>query len=334
MHPIRPAIVVICLSVVSTIASAETLSEILNHVATRCRAYSTIDCKWKVESKFEESFAKQRNADPFGDDVAAVDSKQQFPATIMWMGSFQSDESKLRLSYNWPVWFFPDRRLRLRPRIVVSDGTEARSLDTYDSHSQSIWTKSQNPVNVGFDHHLIPLLTQFRAYQYPIASLFPPEAKDVKIDHEVWDGHECLVLRRSSSGGSREFTVWLDPESDYSVRRYTSTRAGVIEHDIRIQLTKRDGFWIPERWQWFDYWNASGELCAVHSAVLLEISVNQPINDALFELSFPRGTTVSDQRVVPNRELLIGSGGREFEITTRQLAKAGSSEALLKELDK
>ncbi len=338
MFQLRHAVIAICLGSVSTAVCAETLNDILERVATRSKAYSTVDCKWKVVSNFTESSGKRVGIDPFGDGRVA-ELKQRLPATIAWMGSFQSDGSKLRLSYDQPVWTFPEARLRKSAKILVSDGVESRSLDTDDSRTQATWTKAQNPGNVGFNPHLTPLYTQFRAFHYPIASLFPPESIDSKVEAGQWDGHECVVLRRNHPGqnvSGRElpvYTLWLDPKADYSVRRYTSTRGEVITHDIRVELAQQDGLWVPKRWQWFDYHDATGDLLAVHSSEILEISMNKPMADSLFELPLPRATIVSDQRAVPNRKLLIGNDQREFEVTNQQTAKASSLEALLQELE-
>lgn len=346
MSVLRYVAIVCWIGMLSASVHAETLDEIRKHVKARCDAYSSVDCNWKVVSKFTESYGKRVRFDPFGDDLKAG-STERLPATQAWTASFQSAGPKLRLSHNQPLWSARESRLRKFPRTLVSDGTESRSLEVYDSHTQGIWTKAQNPVNVGFDRNFTPILTQFLALHYPIASLFNPDATPT-IETGDLDGQACVVLRwnhpRQEVGGRElpKYALWLDPAADYSARRYTCTRAGVLENDIRIELGQRDGMWVPTRWQYYDRHSAAGELMAVHSSELLDITLNEPIDDSLFVLAYPRGTIISDQRA-PSREklqrrptertILIGSNQRTYEVTRQQRAKAGSTEALLEELE-
>ena len=308
--------------------------------SSRCEAYSTVDCQWKVASKFTQNFATRVGIDPFGDAREQAVSDKRLPATLVWTASFQSAGPKLRLSDNQPSW---GRELIFRklPRILVSDGTESRSIRVTNSQTRSgLWTKAQNPRNVGFDQHLTPILTQFQASRYPIASLFDPEVTKAVIEKATWDGHQCVLLRwdhpRQQPGGRElsKYALWLDPAADYSVRRFITTRRGVIEFDIRIRLAEQDGLWVPKQWKWSDYHHPQGKLMAVHFAEMVDVRLNKPVDDSLFELPFPRGTLVSDQRERLDRELLIGSEERVYEVTSQQRAKAGSLEVLLEELER
>jgi hypothetical protein len=319
----------------SVSTQAETPPDILRRIVARCDRYKTVDFKWKVVSGFTEHYGKRVQSDPFGNGEHSEPSGK-LPTTFVWVGRLQCDRSKLRLSYNPPVWSFPDSRFAKTQRVAVGDGTETSLLSVYDFHTQGIITKGQGLACLGYDHHFVPLITQFCVSQYPVQSLWPDPnySANVTVGEGKWDDRECVVIRWSNRARvSTDYALWLDPQADYSARRCTSTRGDQLRYDIRIELTQHEGLWMPKRWQWLDYDTPDGDLMAKHIAEVVDVSLNQPIKPSVFELKFPRATSVSDQRVNPPRRLLIGNGQREFEVTSRQTAKAESLEALLEKLE-
>lgn len=328
------AVAVACFGVMSVDARAETPSEILERIVARCDRYKTVDFTWKVTSRVTGLYGGRVASDPFGNGEQ-VEPRGKFPLTFVWKGQLQCERTKLRLSYNPPEWFFRDSKFKNTRRVAASDGTETRELSVYDTHTQGIITTGKGLACLGYDYHFVPLITQFRISQYQEQSFWPnPKyAENVTVGEGKWDDCECVVIRWSNRA-STQYELWLDPQADYSARRFVSKRGDHLRTDVRIELDQHEDLWIPQRWWWLDYNSSGGELIAEHTAEVVDVRLNQPLDAAALAFKFPRATTVSDQRVKPPRRLLIGNEQREYEVTLRQTSQAESREALLKELER
>ena len=337
MSMLRHVAIATVIGLMPAAVCAETIEEIRQHIQTRCEAYATVDCKWKVVSKFTKLYADWVGPDLFEDGVEVA--SQKLPATMVWLASFHSAGPKLCLSHNRPGWDFSKARLRRFPQTIASDGIESRSLQTFDSHTKGMLAKAQDFGIFGVDQNFSSVLNQFQASRYPVASLLDPEAR-VTISEDEWDEHKCLLLRwnhpRQKPGGRQfpKYALWLDPQADYSDRRYTSTLTGVGQSDIHIELGQQAGMWVPKRWRWFDYRSSGGNLIALHSAEMLSMKINQPLDDTVFGLPFPRATVVSDLRETPMRQFLVGEKQRRYEFTREQRRMAESWEDLLQALER
>ena len=127
--------------------------------------------------------------------------------------------------------------------------------------------------------------------------------------------------------------MWLDTADNYAVRRSATLLNGRVTSDRRVSYRRDDaGDVVPQSWTTEEF-NANGQLLRSISADVLELKINKPIGRSNFTLELPKGTSVSDQRGARGRRLLIGTQGREHEVTSAQTAQAASPEELLDALE-
>jgi hypothetical protein len=94
-----------------------------------------------------------------------------------------------------------------------------------------------------------------------------------------------------------------------------------------------DEWIIPATWK-FEEINTDGQLLVSKTVSAFEVTINKPIPAGLFELEFPQGTKVSDQRKEVGKYMLIGPGRREYPVTPQQLSGVASAEELLTSLQR
>jgi hypothetical protein len=185
------------------------------------------------------------------------------------------------------------------------------------------------------DRDFSPFVWHFRAFAFPGmlgSRFFLPGAE---LSQEKLDGKTVVVLksrRRVPPGMALEYTVWLDPESDYSVCRFSKAWDGRLQDDHRLKYVRNDdGHYVPVEWQFEEFYR--GRLIESKSVKVVDAVINRPVEETVFKLEFPLGTTVVDQREQRERYMLIGTKGREYQVTLKQTDGAASPEELLATLD-
>lgn len=331
------AITVSCLSIATGVTRANELDivELQRRVKERVKNFSTIDLTWKATSHFTRADAGRLGTSPFGDETS--ETNERFPATFEWQSHLWCDGDKMRLEHARPVWMFDNSRFETPKKLLVFDGDEAKFLSTYIDNSfahQGI--VRNNPIYVLGDADFSQFMWHFRAFTYPgmLAEFF---GADVDVSQEELEGRDYSVVRqrkRGSNGSSYEQVLWLDTVADCVVRRNTTLVNGRVKYDHRIRYRRNDdGHIVPERWD-FESYDSNGRLLRSMSAEVIQAIINQPIAASVFQMEFPEGTSVSDQRGKGERRLLIGAGEREFEVTSAQTAAATSPMELLEALQR
>lgn len=113
---------------------------------------------------------------------------------------------------------------------------------------------------------------------------------------------------------------YVDPSRDYVVLRHSGIRPGGeprFQLDIDYDREESIG-WIPSGWRLIEYGD-EGNARIVMSCEVVDYSLNEPLSEDLFEIIFPEGTRVFDQRT--RRDYVVGSsaesgfgGGRRLWI--------------------
>lgn len=331
------AMVISCLSIGIGATRADELDivELQRRVKERVKIFSTIDLAWKATSHFTRADSARLASSPFGDETSQTN--ERFPATFEWQAHLWCDGDKMRLEHARPVWMFDNSRFETPNTLLVFDGDEAKFLSTYIDNSFAHQGIVRNdPIYVIGDADFSQFVWHFRAFTYPgmLAEFF---SADVEVSQEELEGRDCSVVRqhkRRSNGSTYEQALWLDIEADCVVRRNAALVNGRVTYDHRISHYRNDdGHMVPERWN-FESYDPNGRLLRSMSAKVIQAIINQPIAASVFQLEFPEGTSVSDQRGEGERRLLIGTGEREFEVTSAQTAAATSPMELLESLER
>jgi hypothetical protein len=109
---------------------------------------------------------------------------------------------------------------------------------------------------------------------------------------------------------------WMDPQRNYIVRRKVNYHDEMIslETNIRYRQDAVAG-WVPSSWE-SSYFDHNGNLHTSWEVTVTNLQVNRPIEDSVFDLEFPEGCHVRDQRI-----------GKEFRVladgTMRELGPRG-----------
>jgi hypothetical protein len=88
--------------------------------------------------------------------------------------------------------------------------------------------------------------------------------------------------------------LYVDPAMDYSIVRYSIIVQGALRSnaDIRYQRTTDFG-WVPSGW---DFTSNPGSSPTLRASEVNEYSLNTPLPRDLFDIQFPLGTHVADER--------------------------------------
>ncbi len=114
------------------------------------------------------------------------------------------------------------------------------------------------------------------------------------------DGRECLIFKNKLSVQQTEF-FWFDPNMDYSILRCTVETDGKVESQLDCSY-KNDssGLWLPVKWtttHFNDY--SSGQIRTSGDNQVEFCKLNVRVLDLDFDIVFPPGTFVSDERPQP-----------------------------------
>ena len=109
----------------------------------------------------------------------------------------------------------------------------------------------------------------------------------------------CIILEQKSEeytfGGDQAF--WVDPSKDYAIVRHT---IGTGDHvaaqlDCTYRFDPEDG-WVPSRWTTRRF-RGDGTPRTTGKTEVVEYEINPKFKSDEFEITFPAGTVVSDERL-------------------------------------
>lgn len=169
-------------------------------------------------------------------------------------------------------------------------------------------------------------------YTHPLRwtyALFEQAVSGINLDkltlstrQGVIDDQECLILEQKSEftfGGDEAF--WIDPSKDYSIVRYTVGTGDQVaaQIDCTYQFDPEHG-WAPSRWTTWRF-RGDGTPRTTGKVEVVEYEINPEFSSDEFEITFPVGTLVSDQR--PQKgigrtgtfDYIVLEGGKKRQIT-------------------
>ena len=123
------------------------------------------------------------------------------------------------------------------------------------------------------------------------------------------------------SGG--RITFLLDPEKDYVVRRVRNQNdKGHITDQTDVEYRPHEvAGWVPSAWV-FNKYSAAGNTLKTTRVEVVELRVNEPQPPELFDIQFPPGTEVHDNK--NNKLYIVKSDGSMRELSTRGEELPGS----------
>ena len=104
--------------------------------------------------------------------------------------------------------------------------------------------------------------------------------------------------------------VWVDPARKYLPCRCLVERSGNVIYDLSIEYRKGEGNqWVPKKWN-SKRFGSDGRLASIRRTQVLECSLNRPVGDEAFDITFPYGTWVNEHRDGESRSYLVFKGGK------------------------
>ncbi len=241
------------------------------------------------------------------------------------------DGSKARVELRHPLFQLPAGTIsKDRSAITTINGELSRSLvqSGSDPKTQQPWGVIRPGLQSSdLGHfHLLPLMMHFRGTTRDRAPYLIQSLKNTERTQPI--GTRTCKSYTSEISKDKIAEFWFDTET-YELVRLRKLRRGVPyeQYDIEYQAIPNAGS-APKSWVRTEYTDA-GKLQKSSSVTVTEIAINSPPNASEFEIVFPPGCKVHDQRV--RKEYLVAENGdfRELDLwgneTSTTIAPPGSS---------
>lgn len=239
---------------------------------------------------------------PKGSTVPPDDTTFELPVKLFVEGL------KLRYEYEDRDWSVKESKYVKGYKISSFDGKVCKSLcpegTTTHSHPQGHVRKEANHYE-GRSMMLAPILMHFRS-QVPVMSVYPIGELEVTGRTAVIDGHRCVELQHPPRGMALE-RLWVDATRDYVIVRCLDTNGDQTTLKLDVQFTRdKVHGWLPTGWDYVAY-NVQGKLTSLVKAMVTSYEINTPIEASEFDIVFPPGTSVIDDK--SNQHYVIKSDG-------------------------
>ena len=138
---------------------------------------------------------------------------------------------------------------------------------------------------------------------------YDPQRMKVVQSHKVRGEYDCTellipaVTKHPNLVSPWRARVYVDATREYLPRGLVLENAGNVRRDISIEYIANEKVgWLVSHWS-YNQFNSSGDVVMSSSGRVTRSSVNEPIEDSAFELTFPAGTHVEE---------LMGDDVRKF----------------------
>jgi len=237
--------------------------------------------------------------------------------TIVSTGRVVVDGAKVRFETNHAYYFLPGKPFVDKHEVCLFNGKVAHvsypSGFGIDKTPQGIIERDAAPAGIK-TYEICPIFAVFRGLS-PVMTSWPysdlaPSGRTCTIDDTTCEEY---VTRPSAQVA---IICWLDPAQDYLIRRVCHQSRGQLDSqiDIRYRLSE-EGYRLPHSWD-CNHYSATGSVKRSQRFEVLQTQINQVEPASQFEIEYPPGAKVNDQRT--DKWYRVRSDGtmREFSIAT------------------
>lgn len=207
------------------------------------------------------------------------------------------DAAKVRLENNHPAWQLPTGELYQKKSINVYDGSNAKTFFTSGMGKSDIpfgIIQSEPRQDRAKLFILTPIVMGVRGLNPSMSPFVFGDLKATGLALSI-DGATCREFTLPT-GSDALMSFWLDPEREYVVRRMRRMKQGRLESQSDIQYRTDPVIgWMPNSWT-RNVYTRSGEVLTTTKIEVRSYELNSPIPEEEFQIMFPVGAEVYDQR--------------------------------------
>jgi hypothetical protein len=167
------------------------------------------------------------------------------------------------------------------------------------------------------NYHVEPIMLHYRALD-PVLSPFQASELTATEKLGIVDGHGCVVLEKPVSGGAFVEQYWVDPERDFSIVRYTTSRGSsgpvIFQVDVSYKQDPTHG-WVLSDWR-ASLTSSRRGMREGTIAKITSYALNAPVAAEEFQYELPPNTSVADAR--DGSDYILREGGRKEMISGPQ----------------
>lgn len=172
-------------------------------------------------------------------------------------------------------------------------------LDEYGPNHEKPWP--QGVVRPAKHHpdatlmRLQPILMTYRGLD-PTMRAFELDTYDCAATMAIIDARPCIELTHRAVSGNGEDYIWVDAARGFGIIRYLSVRAAKVDQKADVQFAlDSSGEWVPKTWRVIFNFPTGGMMRTINAEVTsFELGASIPSGE--FDLEFPLGTRVSDEK--------------------------------------
>jgi hypothetical protein len=235
------------------------------------------------------------------------------------------DGNRVRFENNHPQWQLPEGSLNRKPLISVANDKLGKVLFTQGIGSGSEVNGIVRPTARSDEvrhYMLVPLLMHFRGADsllcpYPVESL-KSTARRFSIAGKEYQEY----LYSASKDMDIEALYSCDT---YHLYRLRKLRRGIPSEQYEVAARQDGGELVPFSWARTEY-DTHGKVRKVATITISSLVLNAAHQSDEFDLSFPPGCLVHDQRHKPTKEYRVHESGdwHELDISRRETGESVS----------
>ncbi len=177
-----------------------------------------------------------------------------------------------------------------------------------ESHCSNATPLENYPLLFVCSPHLLPLLG------------VDLDTMTIQVEEAKISGFTCIVLQQPEQPSQLACELWLDPQSEYSVRRARFLSGSRCVAQIDCDYSPVSDHWFPGQWTSMKFF-PDGSLLTSATSTISEILPNKNLTRDDFSITFPVGTVVSDLRNpetagrTGTHDYIVLENGKKREIT-------------------
>jgi hypothetical protein len=234
------------------------------------------------------------------------------------------DGSKGRFENNHPMWHLPSGELTQKQTLSASNGELGKVFYPggigIGTEVQGILCRDARVMEIGIVY-LTPILMHFRGADPATTpyhtSVIKNTGQKLPMAGGVWVEYQHPLSKDAV------VELWYDPATGYDLRRIRKLRRGVPYEQYEIQYQRIPGIdSAPMSWVRTEY--DAGKVRKVTTVTVTEIRINPPLEAGEFEITFPPGTKVYDQKTQKEYRVQDTGDMRELDPSGKEIGASVS----------